>query len=335
MVNNIFFFLFNLFTYLIIALNVSAEPFMIKTKEIIQTPEFEKLRTKAQNEEVKNYRDILEHQIEDTSSKPKQNLKDLIKNKSKDMKDLKSETSKDNSKLMAKIKLKKDIIMEMSNYESETRSNPNDSFYDKTQNPDDEIIDKDPKLRDYDLNKQLEGDGDVFEFDKKVKKSNKPQVYDDEEIIRDTSIVGHTHSKPNKQNSIPANKSKSNKKDIKGMDPPKSSVTVNIDEKAIKKQKEENKDLNELHDLLHNNNEKENTDLKKQLDNVKKAKIIENEINSRTSAHRSIKLAKQEEFEHYESDQRSVNEEIYKIEEDKDEENTVEVEPKLSKVNFK
>ena len=312
--------------------------------------------------DVNEFREILEKQFVDKyedSKIKKYDLKEMIARKNMVAPLAQSEKSNDNSKMLAKLRLRKDNKVELCRYDSESRSNPGDSFCEPTQNPEDDIMDKDPRLREVTFSKY---EDDLLEYDKK--KNVEEQYFEDEQIIKgtkqieksiiemsspkqtkklnetqaikeistnnskDISINNNVNSKYDKEKNIIQQKTKITNEDLYKPRP----IFTN-DTNISNNQGEDNKDLSELHDLIIKNEvKKKDSDISKIIQNSPKSKIRDEEVNSKSSGYRQARKQFQDDLNRYESAERSVNESVHKS---KEEDNVIDDEPKLADVKFK
>ena len=285
---------------------------------------------------------------EDSQYKGRFDLKEIIARKNKESPLAQSEKSNDNSKMLAKIRLRKDNKIELCRYDSETRSNPGDSFCEPTQDHTDDIIDKDPRMRDVHFSKFEEND--FFEFEKKKKISE--QEFEDEQIIKGSKQIEKSIleiSSPTKKlkedekiNDISRNPNTKNKHENDNVTKSnaksanKYENNININYQVNINQDENNNDLLELHDLLIKNDKqnKKDSDMKNIIQNSPRSKIFDEEVNSRSSGYRQARKQFQDDLNHYESEARSVNESVLKAKMDEDD-SVIDAEPKLEEVEFK
>ncbi len=269
-------------------------------------------------------------------------LKEEILNKGKDMPIVLSEGSLENSRTFAKFSLKKAVRNDLCAYDSNERSNPNDSIYDRTQDPEDEVIDKDPRFREVKFYQPEEND--YFEMEK-PKQLPKEQVFEDEEIIMaETTPMdpnGNTIAKislfdnnktPGMQGTIPEAAIS-----IEMGGNPQSSILIDPEEKANRKKSEEVKNLNELKTLMMKNGE-EKQDIAQHIQNMTKNsnyKMYEFQINSTTSANKVIKKQVQQEYEQYNSEARSSHQSEMVVENSPETGENEEEEPPINQVKFK
>lgn len=273
--------------------------------------------------ELKNILSRQEQSTIDLQTEIKQNYSDIAV----------SETSNLFSRLPAKFARKKDMEREMLNYNSEERSEHNQSLFKKSFDPSDDIIDRDPRLRN--PNFYQDEPNDFFGIEKATHKQKIQEHYQDEEYIyennnNEKNIDGGGHMPIIKL--IPG---------LEANEPLESPVIVaplSPEVRANKKINAQDKNLNEFHELINKTAPEENTDIHQQIKNFTSSRgysDVEELDTSITSAHRIIKKKMAQEIELYNSEERSVQGSIMKYASENPIEEEDEGEPELSRIEFK
>ncbi len=293
------------------------------------TPDLEEKIIRINNNDMNEIREILGKQKSNPANKP-MNLKDeILKNKRESPVVLSEGGSHDNSRMVARIRIKKDIQIDLCHYNSEARTNPNDSFFDKSNRPTNDVIDKDPNLRD--VNFYQPEDNDYFEMEKATYKQPDLQKFEDEELIDAETpvgqaaldVAGYKEDKP----VPPANEPQ---------EAPHNSIFFNPEERANKKITDEEKGINEFKELM-NKSKVEKKDIKEQINDITSypfyEKKVEDDITSNDSANKMIKKVIQQEYEQYNSEGRSVCESVFN-QNMEGEDARIEVDPKIADVEI-